>query len=83
MDPKTRILSFISTNPGVTTIDIHLGIKRSSLGMHLRNLVDKGLLIKTQEEGWRVSTNYVADKTKKMSPMDLVDSCIRNMIIGK
>jgi DNA-binding transcriptional ArsR family regulator len=70
-------------HPEVKTENIKLGMSRPSLGMHLRNLSDKGLLIKTQSGGWKVSENYIAKKTsKKPSPADLLDSCIRKMILG-
>lgn len=81
MEPKKRILLFIANNPGVLTEEITLGIKRNSLGLHLRNLTDKGLLIKTQDNRWQVSNNYVMEKTvHKLSPMDIADKYIREMI---
>ena len=81
MEPKKRILLFIANNPGVLTEEITLGIKRNSLGLHLRNLTDKGLLIKTQDNRWQVSNNYVMEKTvHKLSPMDVADKYIREMI---
>lgn len=81
MEPKKRILLFIASNPGVLTEEITLGIKRASLGLHLRNLTDKGLLIKTQDDRWQVSNNYVMEKTvHKLTPMDIADKYIREMI---
>jgi len=81
MEPKKRILFFIANNPGVLTEEITLGIKRASLGLHLRNLTDKGLLIKTQDNRWQVSNNYVMEKTvSKLNPMDIAEKYIREMI---
>ena len=81
MDPKTRILSYIAQNPGLKTEEIKIGIKRASLGLHLRNLTDKGLVIKTQDDGWQVSENYVMQKpVHNLSPMDLAEKHIREMI---
>jgi hypothetical protein len=81
MDPKTQILSYIAQNPGLKTEEIKIGIKRASLGLHLRNLTDKGLVIKTQDNCWQVSSNYVMQKTvHKLSPMDLAEKHIREMI---
>jgi predicted transcriptional regulator len=81
MEPKKRILLFIANNPGILTEEITLGIKRNSLGLHLRNLTDKGLLIKTQDNRWQVSNNYVMEKTvHKLSPMDIAEKHIREMI---
>ena len=72
---------FIASNPGVLTEEITLGIKRASLGLHLRNLTDKGLLVKTQDNRWQVSNNYVMEKTvHKLTPMDVADKYIREMI---
>ena len=83
MDPKTKILSYIANNPGLKTDQINIGIKRPSLGLHLRNLADKGLVIKTQEGGWQLSHNHILDKpVHNLSPIDLVDHCIREMISG-
>jgi DNA-binding transcriptional ArsR family regulator len=81
MDPKTRILSYLADNPGLKTEQIDIGIKRASLGLHLRNLSDKGLLIRTQDGGWQVSKDHVMEKAvHNLSPMDLVEKHIREMI---
>jgi hypothetical protein len=81
MDPKTLILSYLADNPGLKTHEIKLGIKRASLGLHLRNLTDKGLLIRTQDGGWQVSNNYVMEKpVKNLTPIDIASKYIREMI---
>ena len=81
MDPKTQILSYLASNPGLKTEQIDIGIKRASLGLHLRNLADKGLLIKTQDNGWQVSKNHVMEKpVHNLSSMDLAEKYIREMI---
>lgn len=81
MDPKTSILLYLADNPGLKTHEIKLGIKRASLGLHLRNLSDKGLLIRTQEGGWQVSNNHVMEKpVKNLTSMDLAEKHIREMI---
>ena len=81
MDPKTQILSFIADNPGLKTHEIKIGIKRASLGLHLRNLTDKGLLIRTQDDGWQVSKNYVMEKVvKNLTPIDIAAKHIREMV---
>jgi DNA-binding transcriptional ArsR family regulator len=81
MDPKSRILSYIQKNPGVKSSEIKIGYSRASLGLHLRNLNDKGLLIKTQDGGWMVSKNYVLERPKKnLTPIDIADKYIREMI---
>jgi predicted transcriptional regulator len=83
MDPKTQILLFISKNPGLKTHEIRIGIKRASLGLHLRNLTDKGLLIRTQEGGWQVSSNHIIkEPVKNLSPIDIAEKYIRAMING-
>jgi len=71
-------------NPGVKTEEIILDeISRSSLGLHLRNLTDAGLLIRTQDNGWHISKNHIMNKpANKMSSMDIVDKYIREMILG-
>jgi hypothetical protein len=84
MDPKTLILSFIADNPGLKTHEIKIGIKRASLGLHLRNLTDRGALIRTQEGGWQLSKNYVLEKpVKNLTPIDIAEKYIREMISGK
>jgi predicted transcriptional regulator len=81
MDPKTIILSYIADNPGLKTHEIKVGIKRASLGLHLRNLSDKGLLIRTQDGGWQVSKNYVMEKVvKNLTPIDIAAKHIREMV---
>jgi DNA-binding transcriptional ArsR family regulator len=81
MDPKTLILFYLANNPGLKTHEINLDIKRASLGLHLRNLTDKGLLIRTQDGGWQVSSNYVMEKpVKNLTPIDIADKYIRKMI---
>jgi predicted transcriptional regulator len=81
MDPKTQILSYIASNPGLRTEEIKIGIKRASLGLHLRNLADKGLLIKTQDDGWQVSQNYILEKPVfNLKPIDIAEKYIREMI---
>ena len=81
MDPKTQILLYIANNPGMKTEEIKIGIKRASLGLHLRNLTDKGLLIKTQDNCWQVSKNYVMEKpVYNLTPMDIAEKYIREMI---
>jgi len=83
MDPKTQILLYLADNPGLKTEQIDIGIKRASLGLHLRNLADKGLLIKTQDNGWQVSKNHVMEKpVHNLSPMDIAEKYIREMISG-
>ena len=83
MDPKTQILSYLADNPGLKTHEIKIGIKRASLGLHLRNLCDKGLLIRTQDNGWQVSKNHVMEKpVKNLTPMDIAEKYIREMISG-
>jgi hypothetical protein len=84
MDPKTLILSFIADNPGLKTHEIKIGIKRASLGLHLRNLTDRGALIRTQEGGWQLSKNYVLEKpVKNLTPIDIAEKYIREMISVK
>jgi predicted transcriptional regulator len=81
MDPKKQILYHIANNPGLKTEEIKIGIKRASLGLHLRNLTDRGLLIKTQDDGWQVSQNYVMEKpVYKLKPIDIAEKYIREMI---
>ena len=81
MDPKTQILYYIANNPGLKTEEIKIGIKRASLGLHLRNLTDKGLLIKTQDDGWQVSQNNVMEKpVHNLKPIDIAEKYIREMI---
>ena len=81
MDPKTQILFYLANNPGLKTEQIDIGIKRASLGLHLRNLADKGLLIKTQDGGWQVSKNHVMEKpVHNLSSMDIAAKYIREMI---
>jgi len=56
-------------------------IKRSSLGLHLRNLADSGSIVKTQEGGWQVSENHVMQKpVKNLTPLDIAGLYIRKMI---
>jgi predicted transcriptional regulator len=63
------------------TEDMKIGIKRASLGLHLKNLADKGLLIKTQDDCWQVSKNYVMEKpVHNLTPMDIAEKYIREMI---
>jgi DNA-binding transcriptional ArsR family regulator len=81
MEPKTLILSFIAKNPGLKTHEIKVGIKRASLGMHLRNLTDKGALIRMQDGGWQISTNYIIEEpVKNLTPIDIAEKYIREMI---
>ena len=81
MDPKTQILSYIQKNPGVTSQEINIGFSRSSLGLHLRNLCDKGLIVKTQDGQWQVSDGYIMQSpVHNMSPIDIAAKHIRNMI---
>jgi predicted transcriptional regulator len=81
MDPKTQILYYIANHPGLKTEEIKIGIKRASLGLHLRNLTDKGLLIKTQDNSWQVSQNYVMEKPVfNLKPIDIAEKYIREMI---
>ena len=84
MEPKKIILSYIEMNPGVKTEEIILDeISRASLGLHLRNLMDSGLLIRTQDKGWHLSSHHIMDKPEnKLSSMDIVDTHIRKMILG-
>jgi len=71
-------------NPGVKTEEIILDeISRASLGLHLRNLMDLGLLIRTQDKSWHMSKHHIMDKPEnKMSSMDIVEQHIRKMILG-
>jgi predicted transcriptional regulator len=81
MDKKTAILQYLSKNPGIKNPDIDLGINNSSLGIHLRNLQDKGLVVKTQSGGWQVSENYIMTaQPLAETPIDLVGVCVRKMI---
>ena len=81
MDKKTLILQYLSKNPGIKTSEMSLGMNNSSLGIHLRNLQDKGLLVKTQSGGWQLSENYImTEKPTVTTPIDLVGVCVRKMI---
>jgi predicted transcriptional regulator len=83
MEPKKRILFYLAKNPGLKTEQIDLGIKRSSLGLHLKNLMDKGLVIRTQEGCWQLSKNYILEEPiHNLSAIDITDKYIREMIHG-
>jgi hypothetical protein len=60
---------------------MNLGMNNSSLGIHLRNLQDSGLVVKTQSGGWQVSENYIMTAQPPINtPIDLVGICVRKMI---
>ena len=78
---KQAILQFIAKNPGVKSIDINVGLGRASIGAHTRALMDLGLLIRDNNFGWHVASNYVVtDIPKDITPMDIAAECIRRMI---
>ena len=80
-DRKQTILEFISKNPGVKSIDINVGLGRASIGAHTRALMDLGLLIRDNNFGWHVASNYVVTAIPKdITPMDIAAECIRKMI---
>ena len=81
MDPKKLILSYIKSHPGIQTKEIDLGIKQSSLGMHLRSLTLSGDIVKTQADGWQISNKFVMENPiHDLSAMDVAAKYIRKMI---
>lgn len=80
-DKRNSILQFIAKNPGVTSVDINVGLSRSSVGAHARALMDAGMIIKDGANGWHVSNDFVVNiEPKKITPIDIAGDFIRKMI---
>ncbi len=80
-DKKNIILQFIAKNPGVTSVDINVGISRSSVGAHARALMDAGMIVKDQDNGWHISKDFIVEiEPKKITPIDIAGDFIRKMI---
>lgn len=81
MDKKSAILQFIAQNPGVMSVNIHVGISRASVGAHAKALLNQGLLIKDSSDGWHIAHGYVASvEPKSITPVDIAGEFIRKMI---
>lgn len=71
-------------NPGVTSVDINVGLSRSSVGSYTKSLSKEGLIIKLSSGGWQMSSGYiVSEKPKVKSAMDIAEECIRKMMTTK
>ncbi len=80
-DKKNIILQFIAKNPGVTSVDIKVGLSRSAVGAHARALMDAGMIIKDQDNGWHIANDFIVEiEPKKVTPIDIADDFIRKMI---
>ena len=78
---KQAILQFIAKNPGITSVDIKVGLSRSAIGAHARALMDAGMIVKDSSNGWHVATGYVVTKEPKaITPIDIAAEYIRKMI---
>lgn len=78
---KKSILQFILKNPGVTSVDIKVGLSRSAVGAHARTLMDLGMIIKDAANGWHIASGFVVDSDpKNITPIDVADEYIRKMI---
>ena len=64
-DKKQAILQFVMQNPGVTSVDIRVGLSRSSIGAHLRALMVAGLLVQDASRGWHIADGYVVSLPPK------------------
>ena len=64
--------------------DIKVNLSRSSVGSHLRTLMVNGTVIKLTGGGWQISEGFIAtDALKVLTPMDIVEKAIRNMMAVK
>jgi predicted DNA-binding transcriptional regulator len=80
-DKKSAILQFIQDHPGVKSIEIEVGLSRASIGAHTKVLLDRGLLIRDNTDGWHIAANYVATTAPKViTPIDIAAEFIRKMI---
>lgn len=68
-------------NPGITSVDINVGLSRSSVGSYTKSLSKEGLIIKLSSGGWQAATGYVAsDSPKAKTAMEIAEECIRKMM---
>lgn len=80
-DKRNSILQFIAKNPGVTSVDINVGLSRSSVGAHARALMDAGMIVKDHANGWHIANGFVVEiEPKKITPIDIAGEFIRKMI---
>jgi hypothetical protein len=78
---KKSILQFILKNPGVTSVDIKVGLSRSAVGAHARTLMDAGMIIKDAANGWHIANDFVVEiDPKSITPIDIVAEHVRKMI---
>ena len=78
---KQAILQFIAKNPGITSVDIKVGLSRSAIGAHARALMDAGMIVKDSSNGWHISSGYVFQtEPKAITPIDIAAEYIRKMI---
>lgn len=81
---KQAILQFIAKNPGVTSVDINVGLSRSAVGAHARSLMDAGMIIKDGNNGWHIASGFVVEiEPKAVTPIDIAGEFIRKMIDTK
>jgi DNA-binding transcriptional ArsR family regulator len=65
----------------VTSVDIKVGLSRSAVGAHARALMDAGMIIKDQDNGWHIANDFIVEiEPKKVTPIDIADDFIRKMI---
>jgi predicted transcriptional regulator len=79
MDKRNLILQYIAKNPGVLSIDINVGLNRSSIGAHTKALLDDGKLMRDNSNGWHIAKDCVVD-FEKNAPIDIAGEHIRKMI---
>lgn len=80
-DKRNSIIQFIAKNPGVTSVDINVGLSRSSVGAHARALMDAGKIVKDHANGWHIATGFVVEvEPKNITPIDIAGEFIRKMI---
>lgn len=78
---KKAILQFISKNPGVTSVDIKVGLSRSAVGAHARTLMDNGMLVKDLNNGWHIAHGFIVEMDpKSVTPIEIAGEYIRKMI---
>lgn len=79
IDKKKAILAFLEKNPGVSILQMDVGIPEWTLRKLVNELVDEKMIVKLRN-GWKLTSGTDILSGDLENPMQLADRHIRNMI---
>lgn len=81
MEQKKRILAFLEKNPGASALKIHadVGIPEWTLRKLIGQLEEDKMIVKTRK-GWKLIGGDDLVKAKAISPEQLADRYMREMV---